>query len=50
MCGNLEQKLGIGSKNRLLSIPPAFNTTRGVDKPPSHSTDLTPGHTPVLTP
>ena len=29
-----EQKQGVGSKSRVLSMPPALNTTRGVGKTP----------------
>ena len=29
-----EQKQGVGSKNRVLLMPPALNTTKGVGKPP----------------
>ena len=31
---SLEQKQGVTSKSRVLSMPPALNTTRGVGKPP----------------
>ena len=29
-----EQKQGVGTKSRVLSMPPVHNTTRGVDNPP----------------
>ena len=30
----LEQKQGVGSKSRILHIPSALNTTKGVGRPP----------------
>ena len=45
-----EQKLGVGSKSRVLHVPPALGTTNGVASHLSHPCGPTPGHTPTLTP
>ena len=40
-----EQKQGVGSKSRVLRMPPALSTTRRVGRPPQPPLWLTPGHT-----
>ena len=47
---NQEQKLDVGSKSIVLNMPPALNTPKGWAEHPSHPSNLTPGHTPTLTP
>ena len=44
-----EQNLGVGSKSRVLCMPPVLNTTKGANYL-SHPSSQTSGHTPVLTP
>ena len=41
--------LRAGSQSRVLSMPTAHSTSKGVGKPPSYPSCLTPGHTPTLT-
>ena len=49
---SLEQKLGVGSKSRVLRMPPprALSTTKGWANHLSHPSSPTPGRTPTLTP
>ena len=46
----LEQKQGVGSKSRILSVPPALSTTKGWADYLSHPSSQTPRHTPTLIP
>ena len=48
--GCREQKQGVGSKSRVLRMPPALNPTKGWAKHLSHPSGPTLGHTPTLTP
>ena len=45
-----ENKQGVGSKGRVLRMPPALNTTKAVGHPPKPALQPNPGHTPTLTP
>ena len=47
---SIEQKQGVGNKNRVLSMPPALNTTRGVGETPKPPSGSTPVHALTLTP
>ena len=46
----LEQRQGVGSKSKVLSMPPALGTTKGWAHYLSHPSSQTPRHTPTLTP
>ena len=45
-----EQKQGVGSKSRVLRVPPALNTTEGGAKHLSHPSAVTPGLTLLPSP
>ena len=45
-----EQKQCVGRESRVLHMPPAHNTTKGVGRPPKPTLQPNPRHTPTLTP
>ena len=46
----LEQRQGVGSKSKVLSMPPALGTTKGWANYLRHPSSQTPRHTPTLSP